>query len=204
MSLDARSNLIEAPGHERTDAGIKGLETQATAVALNDNFIKNTYQPTLDAAGRASELQASIQAVRSVGLDARWDTEAEARAASMLEGLGIAPANAKFFAACAQRFQSAAMERLLTKLAAQKGSQNEGDSTRAQQNFVKLGNTPEVIEFVLDFAQAKANMDQRRAQYYEQAMPLAQISGDLTRIDREWRRVQGSIWADPLLQRWSK
>lgn len=75
---------------------------------------------------------------------------------------------------------------------------------RAKQTFVSLKNTPEANAFILDFAQAKTNMDRRRAQYYEQALPLAQDKGDLTMVNRRWAKLQGSIWSDPLLQKWAK
>ncbi|QNK74202.1 hypothetical protein H7F36_02840 [Variovorax sp. PAMC28562] len=178
--------------------------TQQSAVALNDNWIKSTYQPTLDAGKTATDLQSSIQAVRNVNMNTGWGAEQKAAGAAMLEGLGINVGNSKLFASSAQKFQSVAMDKLLTTLAAQKGPQTEGDSTRAQQTFVKLSNTPDANAFIMDFAQAKANMDQRRAQYYEQALPLAQKAGDLTRVDREWRKIQGSVWADPVLQPWAK
>lgn len=260
MTMDARGNVIQAPGYSAANAGIKGMEagaveaakysyavgadrdrqttqaaldtvpvlgpdgqtyyqprlgsagmvagrnpvTQQSAIALNDNWIKSTYQPTMDAGKQASDVQASIQAVRNIDAKTGWGTEAKANAAAMLEGMGIAPGNAKLYASNAQKFQSVAMDRLLSTLQAQKGPQTEGDSTRAQQTFAKLGNTKEANDFILDFAEAKANMDRRRAEYYEQALPLAQRTGDLPRVDREWRKIQGSIWADPVLQRWSK
>jgi hypothetical protein len=178
--------------------------TQQSATSLNDNWIKNAYQPTLDAGKSASDISANIQALRNIDMNTGWGTEAKASGAAMLEGLGIAPANAKLFASNSQKFQSVAMEKLMTTLSAQKGMQTEGDADRAGKTFVALKNTPEANAFIMDFAQAKANMDQRRAQYYEAALPLAQKAGDLTRVDREWRKVQGSIWADPTLQRWSK
>jgi|GEM_PF-6894060 len=192
-----------APGQGGFMAGRNPI-TQQSATALNDNWIKNGYQPVLDAGKSASDISANIQALRNIDLNTGWGTETRASAAAMLEGLGIAPANAKLFAANAQKFQSVAMDRLMTTLQAQKGPQTEGDAQRAQQTFVKLGNTPEANAFIMDFAQAKANMDQRKAQYYEAALPLAQKVGDLTRVDREWRKIQGSIWADPLLQRWGR
>ncbi|MET3390635.1 hypothetical protein ABIC33_001258 [Variovorax sp. 1140] len=192
-----------APGQGGFMAG-RNPVTQQSATALNDNWIKNGYQPVLDAGKSASDISANIQALRNIDLNTGWGTETRASAAAMLEGLGIAPANAKLFAANSQKFQSVAMDRLMTTLQAQKGPQTEGDAQRAQQTFVKLGNTPEANAFIMDFAQAKANMDQRKAQYYEAALPLAQKAGDLTRVDREWRKIQGSIWADPILQRWSR
>lgn len=177
---------------------------QAAATGLNDNWIKNGYQPTIEAGRAASDISASLQAVRNIDLSTGWGTEAKATAASILTGLGIAPANASMFASNAEKFQSVAMDRLMTTLAAQKGPQTEGDAQRASQTFAQLRNTPEANKFIIDFAQAKANMDMRKAQFYEQALPLARKDGDLTRVDREWRKIQGSIWADPVLQQWAK
>lgn len=177
---------------------------QAAATGLNENWIKNGYQPTVDAGKAASDISASLQAIRNIDLNTGWGTEAKATAASVLTSLGIAPANASMFASNSQKFQSVAMDRLMTTLAAQKGPQTEGDAQRASNTFAQLKNTPEANKFIIDFAQAKANMDMRKAQFYEQALPLARKDGDLTRVDREWRKIQGSIWADPVLQQWAK
>ena len=96
------------------------------------------------------------------------------------------------------------MDRLLTVLGSQKGQQTEGDADRASKTFVSLKNTPEANTFILDLAEAKANQDARKAQFYQDALPQAQKEGDLMRIDREWRNIQGSIWNDPVLGRWQK
>ncbi|USE79477.1 hypothetical protein NDR89_23080 [Cupriavidus gilardii] len=173
------------------------------ATSINDNFLKNSYQPVVDAGRSASDMQANISALRAIPLETGWGTEAVASAANVLTSLGIAPKSAEALAANAQKFQSVAMDRLMTTLMAQKGPQTEGDAQRASQTFAKLSNRPEANQFILDLAQAKANQDQRRAAFYEQALPLAQKSGDLQRIDREWQKIRGSIWNDPALQRWS-
>jgi hypothetical protein len=177
---------------------------QQSATALNDNWIKNAYQPTLDAGGAASDALTNIQALRTIDLKTGWGTDAKASAANVLAGLGIAPKNAEMFAANAQKFQSMAMDRLMKKQVEQKGTATEGDAKRINQTYVSLQNMPEANDFILDLATAQANQDQRRAQYYEAALPLAQKAGDLTRVDREWRKIKGSIWADPSLQRWSR
>ena len=177
---------------------------QQSATALNDNWIKNAYQPTLDSGKAASDSLTNIQALRTIDLNTGWGTDAKATAASVLAGMGIAPKNAEMFAANAQKFQSVAMDRLMKKQVEQKGTATEGDAKRINQTYVSLQNTPQANDFILDLAQAQASQDQRRAQYYEAALPLAQKAGDLTRVDREWRKIQGSIWADPTLQRWSK
>jgi len=178
--------------------------TQQSNIALNDNWIKNAYQPTLDAGNAASDALTNIQALRTIDLRTGWGTDAKATAANVLAGLGIAPKSAEMFAANAQKFESVAMERLMRKQVEQKGTATEGDAKRISQTYVSLQNTPSANDFILDLAQAQANQDQRRAQYYEAALPLAQKAGDLTRVDREWRKIKGSIWADPALQRWSR
>lgn len=178
--------------------------TQQSAIAINDNWLKNSYQPTIDAGKVANDLDANIQALRTVDIKTGWGTEAKASAASVLAGLGISKGNADMYASNAQKFQSIAMDKLMTTLQAQKGMQTEGDADRAKQTFVSLKNTPDANAFILDFAQAKTNMDKRRAQYYEQALPMAQKRGDLTEVNRRWNKLQPSLWDDPLLQKWAK
>lgn len=178
--------------------------TQQSRIALNDNWIKNAYQPTIEAGRAASDALTNVQALRSINMNTGWGAEAKANAANVLAGLGVAPTSVEMFAANAQKFQSVAMDRLMKKQIEQKGTATEGDAKRIGQTYAALQNTPVANDFILDLAQAQANQDQRRAQFYEAALPLAQKSGDLTRVDREWRKIQGSIWADPALQRWSK
>jgi hypothetical protein len=173
---------------------------QNTQQDLNKNWIAASYNPVLESGRTSSTMTASLDALKTFDLKTGWGTEAKAHAANVLTTLGVAPENAKLFATNAQKFQSVAMDRLLTTLQAQKGMQTEGDSTRAQQTFAQLKNTPAANQFISDFARAKANMDVRRAQFYQDALPLAQQTGDLNEIDRRWAKIQGSIWADPVLQ----
>lgn len=184
-------------------AGRNPVTLDATQ-GLNKNWITSTYQPTLDAGKTAGDMRNSIQAARNIDLNTGYGTEAKALGANVLTSLGIAPKNAELFATNAQKFQSVAMDRLLTVLGAQKGPQTEGDADRASKTFVSLKNTPEANTFILDLAEAKANQDARKAQFYQDALPQAQKEGDLMRIDREWRNIQGSIWNDPVLGRWQK
>jgi hypothetical protein len=178
--------------------------TQSSSMDLNKNWITNTYQPTLDSGKTATDMSTSISAMRNINPSTGWGSDAKATAANFLTGIGVAPKNVELYAANAQKMQSVAMDRLLSVLGAQKGMQTEGDADRASKTFVSLKNTPEANDFILDLAQAKANQDARKAQFYEQALPLAQKEGDLTKVDREWRKIQGSIWGDPTLSRWQK
>lgn len=173
---------------------------QSTQQDLNKNWIAASYNPVVEAGRAASTMTASLDALKTFDLQTGWGTEAKAHAANVLAGLGIAPEGAKLFAANAQKFQTVAMDRLLTVLQAQKGPQTEGDSTRAQQTFAQLKNTPAANQFIADLARAKANQDARRSQFYQEALPLAQQAGDLNEVDRRWSKIQGSIWNDPVLQ----
>jgi hypothetical protein len=175
---------------------------QATQGKINDNWISTSYNPALQSGKDAMSMQANLDALSNIDIKTGWNTEAKAAAANMLTGLGIAPENAKMFAANAQKFQSIAGDRLWNTLNAAKGPQTEGDANRAKQVFAQLQNTPEANQFIMDFARAKASRDLRRAQYYEEALPLAQAEGDLSKVDREWRKIEGSIWADPTLQKY--
>lgn len=193
-----------APGQGGGFMAGRNPVNQSATQDLNKNWITSTYQPTLDSGKAAGDMRNSIQAARNIDLNTGYGTEAKALGANVLTSLGIAPKNAELFATNAQKFQSVAMDRLLTVLGAQKGPQTEGDADRASKTFVSLKNTPEANTFILDLAEAKANQDARKAQFYQDALPQAQKEGDLMRIDREWRNIQGSIWNDPILSRWQK
>jgi hypothetical protein len=178
--------------------------TQQAQTAVNDNWVKNIYQPAVDSGKSATNTIAGIQAIRNIDMNTGWGTETKAAAAAVLEGLGVNVGSSKLYAANAQKFQSVAMDKVNAELLAQKGVQAKDDAERAKATYVALGNTPDANSFILDYAEAKANMDARRAAYYEAALPLARREGDLTAVDRNWRKVSGSIWADPILQKWKK
>ena len=169
---------------------------------LNKNWVSGTFQPTIDAANAARGTLASIQAVRGLDLQTGWGTEAMAKGANFLVGLGIGGEEAQKLASNAQAFQSVSMDRLLKMLQSQSGPQTEGDAQRAAQTWVSLQNTPQANEFILDFAQAQAEMQARKAEFYQKALPIARRTGDLTEIDRRWQQVQGSIMAHPLMRKW--
>ncbi|MFY1969570.1 hypothetical protein ACOTJS_19575 [Achromobacter xylosoxidans] len=176
-----------------------GQVAQDAAKIINSDWLSNSYRPALDDGKAASDLSSSLAAFRSIPLETGWGTETKAAAANLLTSLGIAPESVQQYATDAQRFQSVAMDRLQNALMLQKGPQTEGDAQRAAQTFARLSNTPAANQFIVDFAQAQANQRMRKAQYYEAALPLAQSDGDLSRVDREWRKIQGSLWNDPIM-----
>lgn len=167
------------------------------AKTLNNNWISGTYQPVIDNSNAGRSLIGTITAMRNIPLETGFGTEMKGAAANLLTSLGVK--DAAKIATDVQKFQSLAMDRLQTELMKQKGPQTEGDAIRAGQTFARLGNTPEANKFIFDYAQAKANMDIRKAEFYQAALPIARREGDLTEIDRRWQKVQGSLFDDPIL-----
>jgi hypothetical protein len=212
------SNSVQAAGQAVQPQGAPVLQSEAEKTAqigkiqgvqgaqndLNKNWITSSLNPVIEQGKAAQASLANLDALRNIDIKTGWGAEAQANSAAFLTSLGLAPKNAQMYAANAQKFQSVAMDRLLTNLQAQKGPQTEGDSTRAQAVFAQLNNTPEANAFIADFARAKANMDARKSQFYQDALPLAKAAGDLTEIDRRWQKIQGSIWSDPVLQPYVK
>lgn len=183
-------------------AGLNPVSQDATK-GLNNDFITGSYRPTLDNGKAAQDMNGSISVMRSIPIQTGWGTEAKAAGAGVLTALGIAPKNAEMFATNAQQYQSVASERLMKYLQDQKGPQTEGDAARAAQMFAQLKNTPEANDLILDMAQAKNNSAIRKADYYEKAIKIAQDRGiPLSEVDSQYRKVQQSIWADPVMSRW--
>lgn len=184
-------------------AGLNPVNQDATK-GLNNDFISGSYRPTLDNGKAAQDMNGSISVMRSIPIQTGWGTEAKAAGAGVLTALGIAPKNAEMFATNAQQYQSVASERLMKYLQDQKGPQTEGDAARAAQMFAQLKNTPEANDLILDMAQAKNNAAIRKADYYEKAVKIAQDRGiPLSEVDSQYRKVQQSIWADPVMSRWA-
>lgn len=178
--------------------------TQSSAIKLNDNFVTNDYQPTITAGNSAQEMLSNINAMRSIPITTGWGTGAQAAAANVLTAMGMASDKVSQYASNAQAFNSMAMTQVNKVLNAAKGPQTDQDARRAQQTFASLGNTPQANAFILDYAQAAADMQARKAAYYQQMLPMAQKAGDLTRVSREWQKIQGSIWDDPVMNKWRK
>lgn len=186
-----------------------GVEVQSPSVTkategLNENWIKQSFNPAIEQGRAATSQIANLDALKNIDMKTGWSTEAKAAAANVLTGLGIAPKNAELYATKAQQFQSVAMTKLWETLNNAKGPQTEGDANRAKATFAQLGNTPEANQFIVDFARAVANREKRRADFYNEALPVARQMGDLTAIDRSWSKIDGSIWNDPVLKRWAK
>jgi hypothetical protein len=200
------SGLAVSGGFQATPTTAQSLSKEA-GKGINESFIKSRYEPALAAGDAANDMLTNVKvardSMRAMG-GTGWGAEAKATAANVLAGLGMAPANAKMYAANAQTFQNAAMSNLKTTLDAAKGPQTEGDAARASQLFAQLRNTPQANEFILDMAQAKAEREQMKARFFQSALPIAQQKGDLAEVEREWTKRAPSVFSMPSMQRWGK
>lgn len=227
IARDAQANGIQnpvanfvSPPNTKLNVTIPRLQSSAEAKAadekavlpakaqgeINTNWIKSSYQPTLDAGGAASQVLTNVAIAKSslanIG-QTGWGTEAKATAASVLSALGVAPKNAEMFASNVQTFQNVAMTNLKTQLDAAAGPQTEGDADRASKLFAQLKNTPQANAFILDVMEAKAQRDAAKAKFYQGALPIAQREGDLAAVDREWSARAPSIFDMPSMKKWN-
>lgn len=178
---------------------------KAATLGVNESWLKNSYEPVRAAGSAASDALTNISVARSAMANmgaTGWGTDAKAAAAGVLTGLGLAPKSVQQFATSAQTFQNAMATNLQTVLNAAKGPQTEGDADRARQTFAQLKNTTQANEFLLDLAQAKAERDAMKARFYDGALPIARGKGDLTEVDREWSRLQPSVFSMPSMKKW--
>ena len=178
---------------------------KAATLGINESWLKNSYEPVRAAGSAASDALTNISVARSAMANmgaTGWGTDAKAAAAGVLSGLGLAPKSVQKFAADAETFQNAMATNLQTVLNAAKGPQTEGDADRARQTFAQLKNTTQANEFLLDLAQAKAERDAMKAKFYDGALPIARGKGDLTEVDREWSRLQPSVFSMPSMTKW--
>jgi len=200
-----------APVTQASD-GLPGVAVQPNKVkaiedstkGINDEWIQGTFKP-IRAAGESAQgriEQANIaRAALSKGLGG-WGDQTKASMANVLSGLGLASDKVKDYAADAQIFQKVAMERLWSTLNDAAGPQTEGDAGRASKTYASLSNTPKANAFILDLAQAQAERDKLRANFYTHAQPIAKSSGDLTEVDREWQARTPSIFDMPSMKAW--
>lgn len=175
---------------------------QRAAEVVNDDWLKNSYRPVLDKGSLARDSIASITAMRSIPIDTGFGTEAKAAAASFLASMGVK--DAEKYAANAEVFRNFTLQRVNEELRLNAGVQTEGDAQRAERTTARLGNTPQANKFILDYAQAVAELNAKKAAFYERALPLAQKEGDLAKVDRMWRKVSTSIWDSPMLAPWKE
>ncbi len=199
----------------RTQGGMPAgpsVREKAGAEALtlgNQQFMKDVFPQVLERGSTAGTMLTTIatarRAMEGMG-NTGWAQVAAAAVAPALAAIGVK--DAERFATNAQLFQQAAMTRLWETLNEAKGPQTEGDAKRAGETFIRLQDTKQKNLYVLDLAQAVAERDRMRAEFFRQALPLAQQSGDLQEIDRRWAQVlqrpENGLFNMPSMQKWQQ
>lgn len=172
---------------------------------INRNFVEKSYQPVQEAGAAAQSVIESAKvardAITKLG-STGFGKEARAQAANVLVGLGVGNDRAKILSENVAKFNTVAMERLQTVLNSARGPQTDPDARRAQQTFAQLSNPTDANRFVLDLAQARAERDIMRANFYADMLPEAQKAGDLAAIDRLWNQRQPSVFSMPTMKPW--
>lgn len=181
------------------------VETRGkSAQAINADFMSGAYRPALEAGNAARATISQIDALQKLNLNSGWGSDVQAYGARVLSGLGVAPADAKGYAANAETFRAVASQQVLQVLAAQKGPQTERDANRIESSFVQLKNTPEANKFILDLTRAAEQQKIDKAAFYRNALPGAQQAGDLSRVEAAWAERQQSIFDYPWMKRWGE
>jgi hypothetical protein len=185
---------------EPSDVVTKGFQ------ASNDDFIKNSYRPTLDAAKLAQEGLFGIDALEKLPLNAKtgWGTEAQAYAARVLTSLGVPSQDIKNIASDAAVFESVKNARLLAIQQAQKGPQTEADAARINATQVALANTPQANQFINDMGRSLLNMQKKKAEFFADNLESGMRSGNAASIEAAWNKKAPSLWADPAMKKWEK
>jgi hypothetical protein len=173
---------------------------QEAGKELNSNWIKTQLEPAQMAGEAAQKNIDSIRVLRSTNLDTGFGTDAKAAAAGMLAAFGVK--DAEKYATNAQVFKTEISRKLMDTMAAQKGVQSESDFKNIKQTEASLANTPQANTFIFDLAEAKAEQDMRKAAYFSRAAEFPELRNNLPSITNEWRRIEGSIFAFPSMQKY--
>lgn len=185
-------------------AGIQGANpvVQDAKKAVNASWIEKTYQPLIDAGAASQATLDNIKGLRNLGLKTGAGTETLGALANWGAAFGVP--KAEQYANNVQRFRSLAMENVNKELNLAKGPQTDQDAARAQSIFAQLNNTPQANQFLLDYREAVERYKQRAAAFHQDGIAIASNTGDLSEVSRRWRKVAGSIWDDPIMQKWER
>jgi hypothetical protein len=171
--------------------------------SLNDDFVKNSYRPVMDAADRAGNVLARVQALQKSGMLEKtgWGATQRLYAGSVLAAMGVKDASK--YAADGETFRKLLMDTNWELLNAAKGPQTEGDAQRALQTFVQLGNQPAANRFILDYTAAASRLAKEKAKHYAEEVQRRGGNDDLSRIEQSWFEKNRSLWDQPEMRKWA-
>jgi hypothetical protein len=165
------------------------------------------YRPSQDSAKSNAVVASRLDALESLPINEQtgWGTEAKAKAAEVLVGLGYNNEEAKAMASNSQTFRGIQARQVNDELNAAKGPQTEGDAQRAKTTYASLGNTPEANKFINDLQRSIIKRKNAEAKYYRDNYDKALGEGDLSKLERDWMsspQAAMSIFDYPEMKKW--
>jgi hypothetical protein len=181
---------------------------QSARINANEDFTKNVYRPTLDAAARNSTVLSRLDALERLPISEQtgWGTQAKAAATNVLLGLGYKGDEAKALASDAQTFKAIQARQVNEELNAAKGPQTEGDAQRAASAYASLGNTPQANQFINSLQRAIVKRKNAEAKFYRDNYNSALQANDLSQLERNWMdspQAAQSIFDYPEMKAWT-
>jgi hypothetical protein len=195
---------VHQPAQSNTNVNMPKVETSAR-INANEDFTKNVYRPIQDSARNSAVVSSRLDALESLPIGTGWGTEAQAKAAEVLVGLGYKGDEAKQLASNAQSFRAIQARQVNDELNMAKGPQTEGDAQRAKSTYATLGNTPQANQFINDLQRAVIKRKASEAKYYRDNYDKALNEGDLSKLERDWMgnpQASMSIFDYPEMKKW--
>ena len=206
--VDSRTKIATAGKTTVENKMINQVEGSAR-MHTNEDFIKNSYRPIQDAAKASQLVSGRLDALESLPISEKtgWGTEAQAKAAEVLVGMGYKGDEAKQLASNSQTFRAIQARQVNDELNQAKGPQTEGDAVRAKSVFASLGNTPDANRFINDLQRATIQRKGAEAKFYRDHYDQALKDGDLSVMERAWinsPEANRSIFDSPIMSKWNK
>ena len=175
----------------------------------NTDFIDKSYRPAQDAAKAGQLVSGRLDALDSLPISQKtgWGTEAQAKAAEVLVGMGYKGDEAKQLASNSQTFRAIQARQVNDELNLAKGPQTEGDAQRAKTTYASLGNTPQANQFINDLQRAVIQRKGAEAKFYRDHYDEALASRDLSSMERAWinsPEANRSVFDSPAMSKWNK
>lgn len=181
------------------------VDTAAKArESVNADFVNKSYRPIMDEARGAGERLSLLDALDKLDLKTGWSSGVQATAARILTGIGMAPEEARQYAAKSETFHSVIGQQTWSILQSMSGVQTEFDAKRADAVASKITNTEQANKWIRALARAAEMKKLERAQFYQSRLPDAMQNGDLSSIEREWAQQSRSIFDYPHMQEWGE
>jgi hypothetical protein len=206
--VDSRKEIAAAGKTDITTKMYNQVEPSAR-IHSNTDFIDKSYRPAQDAAKAGQLILGRIDALESLPINEKtgWGTEAQAKAAEVLVGMGYKGDEAKQLASNSQTFRAIQARQVNDELNLAKGPQTEGDAVRAKSVFASLGNTPDANRFINDLQRATIQRKGAEAKFYRDHYDEALASRDLSSMERAWinsPEANRSIFDSPVMSKWNK